>query len=120
VGDRCLSPDRVKSSNPTPGWDIYALGCVVLHLTAKLHFHGTIAISEPIELPLDPLVNPRLSGFVDMLADMMSEPHSNPICRGRGAETLVAGRSFGRCSNGVLGVHYPAMPLDPYRRCKDL
>ncbi len=76
-----LSPDQVQSPwNPTPGWDIYALGCTLYYIvTGKVPFPGGTTADKArahCELrPLDPrLLNPCLTAdFLDTMADMMAK-----------------------------------------------
>jgi serine/threonine protein kinase len=82
-----LSPDQVKNPwNPTPAWDIYALGCTLYYIvTGKVAFPGGSTSDKArahCELrPLDPrLLNPRLTPeFVNMLADMMAKDPTERI-----------------------------------------
>jgi len=82
-----LSPDQVKNPwNPTPAWDVYALGCTLYYIvTGKVAFPGGSASDKArahCELrPLDPrLLNPRLTPeFVDMLAEMMAKDPTERI-----------------------------------------
>ena len=76
-----ISPDHISEpSNPTPGWDIYSLGCTLYYaVTGKVPFPGGTTSDKArahCELrPLDPRrLNPRLSPeFVDVLAEMMAK-----------------------------------------------
>ncbi|MBN2579691.1 MAG: serine/threonine protein kinase [Pirellulales bacterium] len=76
-----LSPDQLNTpGNPTPGWDIYALGCTLYYaVTGKVPFPGG-GVADKVRAhlalrPLDPRrLNPRLTAeFVDALADMMDK-----------------------------------------------
>lgn len=82
-----LSPDQVRDPwNPTPGWDIYSLGCTLYYaVTGKVPFPGGTTADKArahCELrPLDPRrLNPRLGAdFVDVMADMMAKEPSQRI-----------------------------------------
>ncbi|MBN1394706.1 MAG: serine/threonine protein kinase [Pirellulales bacterium] len=90
-----LSPDQVRDPwNPTPGWDIYSLGCTLYYaVTGKVPFPGGTTADKArahCELrPLDPRrLNPRLSAeFVDVMADMMAKEPSQRIAA---ADEVVA------------------------------
>ena len=82
-----LSPDHIKAPwEPTPAWDIYALGCTLYYaVTGKVPFpHGTTAEKARAHcerLPLDPRrLNPTLeASFVEMLAEMMAKDPADRI-----------------------------------------
>ena len=82
-----LSPDHIKAPwDPTPGWDIYSLGCTLYYaVTGKVPFPGGSTSDKArahCDLrPLDPRrLNPRLSNeFVDVMADMMAKDPAQRI-----------------------------------------
>lgn len=82
-----LSPDHIEAPwNPTPAWDIYALGCTLYYaVTGKVPFPGGTTADKVrghLELrPLDPRrLNPRLSDpFVELMADMMAKDPAERI-----------------------------------------
>jgi eukaryotic-like serine/threonine-protein kinase len=82
-----LSPDQVTSPwTPTPGWDIYALGCTLYYaVTGKVPFPGGTVSDKAMAhcklRPLDPRrLNSRLTAeFVDMMADMMAKDPAQRI-----------------------------------------
>lgn len=82
-----LSPDQVTSPwQPTPAWDIYALGCTMYYaVTGKVPFPGGTTSDKAMAhcklRPLDPRrLNPRLTPeFVDMMADMMAKDPAQRI-----------------------------------------
>ncbi len=118
-----LSPDQVKDPwAPTPGWDIYALGCTLYYIvTAKVAFPGGSTSDKArahLELrPLDPrLLNPRLSPeFVDMLADMMAKDPSQRIPSATAAKERLKpwlpGGPLADAASGELGEN--AQPIRP-------
>jgi eukaryotic-like serine/threonine-protein kinase len=76
-----LSPDQINNpSHPTPGWDIYALGCTLYYaVTGKVPFPGG-GVDDKMRAhlalrPLDPRrLNLRISAeFADVMADMMDK-----------------------------------------------
>ncbi|MGW8257596.1 MAG: protein kinase domain-containing protein, partial [Thermoguttaceae bacterium] len=110
-----LSPDQVQSPwIPTPGWDIYALGCTLYYIvTGKVPFPGGDTADKArahCELrPLDPrLLNPCLTTeFLDVMADMMAK---NPAHRIPSAKAVVErlqpwmpGEPLADAPNGALG-----------------
>jgi eukaryotic-like serine/threonine-protein kinase len=118
-----LSPDQVKDPwNPTPAWDIYALGCTLYYIvTAKVAFPGGTTSDKArahLELrPLDPrLLNPRLSPeFVDMLADMMAKEPTQRIPSSAAVKERLKpwlpGGPLADASSGELGEY--AQPIRP-------
>jgi serine/threonine protein kinase len=82
-----LSPDQITTPwQPTPGWDIYALGCTLYYaVTGKVPFPGGTTSDKAMAhcklRPLDPRrLNPRLTAeFVDMMADMMAKDATQRI-----------------------------------------
>ncbi|MGA2035334.1 MAG: protein kinase, partial [Thermoguttaceae bacterium] len=78
-----LSPDHIMCPwQPTPGWDIYSLGCTLYYaVTGKVPFPGGSTAEKARAhcdfdmRPLDPRrLNPALSdSFVDVVADMMAK-----------------------------------------------
>jgi serine/threonine protein kinase len=82
-----LSPDQVNApKEPSPGWDIYALGCTLYYaVTGKVPFPGGTTSDKAMAhcklRPLDPRrLNPRLTAeFVDMMADMMAKDPAQRI-----------------------------------------
>jgi eukaryotic-like serine/threonine-protein kinase len=121
-----LSPDQVKDPwNPTPAWDIYALGCTLYYIvTAKVAFPGGSTSDKArahLELrPLDPrLLNPRLSPeFVDMLADMMAKIPSQRIPTATAVKERLKpwmpGGPLADAQNGELGENaQPVRPRSP-------
>jgi serine/threonine protein kinase len=84
-----LSPDHINEPwNPTPAWDIYALGCTLYYATTgKVPFPGGTtqdkanAHRDLEKKPLDPRrINHVLSDpFVDVIADMMAKEPAQRI-----------------------------------------
>src|SRR3972149_4661225 len=121
-----LSPDQVKSPwNPTPTWDIYALGCTLYYIvTGKVPFPGGTTADKArahCELrPLDPrLLNPPLTPeFLDMMADMMAKDPEHRIPSAAAVierlKPWMPGGPLADAPSGALGEYaQPKRPLTP-------
>jgi serine/threonine protein kinase len=121
-----LSPDQVQSPwNPTPAWDIYALGCTMYYIvTGKVPFPGGNTADKArahCELrPLDPrILNPCLTpDFLDVMADMMAKDPAQRIPSAQvvkeGLKPWLPGGPLADAPSGALGEYaQPKRPLSP-------
>ncbi len=119
-----LSPDHVKSPwNPTPGWDIYSLGCTLYYtVTGKVPFPGGSSaekVKAHCELaPIDPrkLGGELSDDFVDVMADMMAKDPAERIPSATEVMSRLAPWAGRPLPVAVLGrIPLPPLPSHPAR-----
>ncbi len=92
-----LSPDHVRNPwQPSPGWDIYSLGCTLYYaVTGKVPFPGgTTSDKARAHCDLRPLDPRRLNAnlnaaFVEVMADMMAKDPTQRIPSARDVMTRL-------------------------------